>query len=97
MNLGNFAEDHRSLVLWAAHCAELGLPRFEEEYPEDDRPRRTIEAGLAWARGEISTGARQGEARAAAFAAHAAGEREWQYRRLPKHLRPVASPDRGGE
>ena len=126
-------------MLWATHCAEHVLPRFEEEYPEDDRPRRATEVGRAWARGEISTG----EARAAAFAAHAAardadgvaartaaraaghaaatahvaahvrhaadyavtatrfpnaaGEREWQYRRLPKHLQPVASPDRGGE
>ena len=46
MSLDDFAEDYRLLVLWAAHCAEHGLPRFEEEHPEDDRPRTTIEAGL---------------------------------------------------
>ena len=30
-------------------------------------------------------------------AAATAGEREWQYRRLPKHLRPVAFPARGND
>ena len=127
-------EDHRSLVLWAADCAEHVLPYFEEKYPKDDRPRKAIEAGRAWVRGEIP----MSEARAAAFAAHAAArdadqaaaraaaraaghaaatahvagharhaaayavtaataaaavtatERDWQYRRLPEHLRPVA-------
>jgi len=44
------------------------LPRFEGEHPGDDRPRRAIEAGWAWARGEIEVG----EARAAAIAAHTA-------------------------
>ena len=138
---------HGSLVLWATDCAEHVLPYFEEKYPKDDRPRSAVEAGRAWARGEIA----MGEARAAAFAAHAAArdadqaaaraaaraaghaaatahvaghathaanyavtaarspdaavptdsaaapakERDWQYRRLPKHLRPVVFPARG--
>lgn len=60
--------DHRSLVLWATECAGHVLPFFEEKYPEDDRPRDAVEAGRAWARGEIA----MSEARAAAFAAHAA-------------------------
>jgi len=60
-------QDHRALALWAADCAERVLPRFEGKCPEDDRPRGAIEAGRAWARGEIA----MGEARAAAFAAHA--------------------------
>ena len=135
-------QDHRSLVLWAADCAEHVLPYFEENYSEDDRPRKAIEAGHAWARGELS----MSKARAAAFAAHAAArdadhaaaraaaraagqaaatahvagharhaaayavnaataaaipsdagtaavtERDWQRRRLPEHLRPVAFP-----
>jgi len=135
-------QDHRSLVLWAADCAEHVLPCFEENYSEDDRPRKALEAGRAWARGELS----MSEARAAAFAAHAAArdtdhaaaraaaraaghagatahvagharhaaayavnaataaaipadagtaaatERDWQCRRLPEHLRPVAFP-----
>jgi immunity protein 5 of polymorphic toxin system len=133
------SQDHASLALWAADCAEHVLPYFEEKYPEGARPRRAIEAARAWARGEI----RVGEARAAAVAAHAAArsadegaaraaaraagqaastphmsghaphaaayaakavthasesasafaeEREWQYQRLPEHLRPVAFP-----
>jgi hypothetical protein len=135
--------DHRSLALWTTDCAEHVLPYFEEKYPKDARPRDAVEAGRAWARGEIATS----EARAAAFAAHAAArdadqaaaraaardaghaaatahvashaahaanyavtaasgaaavptdpatakERDWQYRRLPKHLRPVAFPAR---
>lgn len=61
-------QDHGSLALWAADCAEHVLPRFEEERPGDDRPRKAVEAGRAWARG----GMKMGEARAAAFAAHAA-------------------------
>jgi hypothetical protein len=135
-------QDHRSLVLWAADCAEHVLPYFEENYSEDDRPRKALEAGRAWARGELS----MSKARDAAFAAHAAArdadhaaaraaaraaghaaatahvadharhtaayavnaataaaiptdggaasarERDWQFRRLPEHLRPVAFP-----
>lgn len=127
--------DHRSLAFWAADCAEHVLVCFEEKYPDDDRPRDAIEAGRAWARGEIA----MSEARRAALAAHAAAraadhpaaraaaraaghaaatahvarhavhaaayavaaadatatEREWQYRRLPKHLQPVVLPGRG--
>ena len=60
--------DHQSLVLWAADCAEHVLPYFEEKYPQDHRPRKAVEAGRAWVRGEIALS----EARAAAFAAHAA-------------------------
>ncbi len=61
-------QDHRSLVLWAADCAEHVLPYFEKKYPKDGRPRRAIEAGRAWVRGEIALS----DERAAAFAAHAA-------------------------
>jgi len=60
--------DHRSLVLWAADCAEHVFPYFEEKYPKDNRPRKAVEAARAWARGEIALS----EVRAAAFAAHAA-------------------------
>ena len=61
-------QDHKFLVLCAADCAEHVLPYFEKEYPKDDRPRKAIEAGRAWAREKITTG----EARTAALAAHAA-------------------------
>lgn len=43
-------EDHRSLVLWAADCAEHVLPTFETQYPDDNRPRQALEAGRAWVR-----------------------------------------------
>jgi len=61
-------QDHKSLVLWAADCAEHVLPYFEKEYPKDDRPRKAIAAGRAWVRDEITFS----EARAAALAAHVA-------------------------
>ena len=135
--------DHRTLVLWATECAEHVLPYFEENYPNDNRPRKALEAGRAWVRGEVAVS----EVRAAALAAHAAArdadvaaaraaaratghpatapivghaphaanyavkatssaavpigsaaqERDWQYERLPAHLRTVAfpTPDNG--
>lgn len=61
-------QDHKLLVLWAADCAEHVLSYFEKEYPEDDRPRKAIEAGRVWINDKITVG----EARIAAFAAHAA-------------------------
>ena len=78
-------EDHHRLALWAADCAEHVLPLFERERPDDDRPRRAIEAGRAWARGQLSwwdARAAGGHANAAArdlkgaarHAAYAAGQ-----------------------
>lgn len=60
--------DKRSIVGWAADCAEHVLPLFEQAQPADERPRKAVEAGRAWVRGEIT----MSEARSAAFAAHAA-------------------------
>jgi hypothetical protein len=60
--------DHHLLALWAADCAEHGLHHFEQARPKDDRPRRAIDLGRAWARGEISWW----EARTAAGRANAA-------------------------
>ena len=60
--------DQKILAIWASDCAERVLPCFEEKHPYDDRPRRAIEAGRAWANGKLKMiGARK-----AAFAAHAA-------------------------
>ncbi|MRN52443.1 hypothetical protein GJB61_05470 [Paenibacillus sp. LC-T2] len=56
------------MVLWATDCSEHVLFYFEEKNLTDNRPRQAIEAGRAWARGEIA----MSEARTAAFAAHAA-------------------------
>ena len=60
--------DHKTLVIWATDCAQHALPYFEEKYTKDNRPRKAIQAGRAWIRGEIA----MSEARTAAFAAHAA-------------------------
>jgi hypothetical protein len=60
--------DQRVLSLWAAACAQHVLWYFEDEHPDDQRPRRAIEAARAWARGAILLT----EARAAAVAGHAA-------------------------
>lgn len=59
---------HRSQALEAADCAERVLALFESRAPNDDRPRKAIDAARAWARGEIRVGA----ARTAALSAHAA-------------------------
>lgn len=56
------------LALKAAESAEHVLAHFEVRHPQDDRPRKAIEAARAWARGELA----MTKARDAAFAAHAA-------------------------
>ena len=61
-------DDHHLLAVWAADCAQHVLHHFEQARPEDDRPRRAIELGRSWARGEITWW----EARAAAGHANAA-------------------------
>ena len=61
-------EDHRLLALWAAVCAEHVLGLFESARPGDPRPRRAIELGRAWTRGEVA----MMEARASAGHANAA-------------------------
>jgi len=80
-------DDHRRLAVWAADCAQHVLHHFEQVRPGDDRPRRAIDLGRAWARGEVTmTEARSagghanaaarelsGAARHAAFAAGQAG------------------------
>ena len=61
-------DDHRLLAVWAADCAEHVLHHFEQARPGDDRPRRAIDLGRAWARGEVPWA----EARTAAGHANAA-------------------------
>jgi hypothetical protein len=60
--------DHRLLAVWAAACAEHVLGLFEAAAPHDPRPRRAIELGRAWVRGEVT----MMESRAAAGHANAA-------------------------
>src|SRR5665213_2576343 len=47
-------DDHRLLAIWAADCAQHVLHHFQQARPKDDRPRRAIDLGRAWARGEIT-------------------------------------------
>ena len=78
-------DDHARLAVWAADCAAHVLHHFEETRPGDDRPRRAIDLGRAWARGEVPWAAARtaaGHANAAArdlrgaarHAAYAAGQ-----------------------
>jgi len=60
-------QEHKTLALWSADCAEHVLQTFEAQSPEADRPRKAIEATHAWVRRAIAGS----EARAAAFAATA--------------------------
>ncbi len=60
--------EEQALAIWASDCVEHVLSYFEEKFPNDDRPRKAVEAARAWVSGELSAG----EARSAAFAAHAA-------------------------
>lgn len=61
--------EHRVLANWAADCAERVLPFFENERPNDRRPREAIEACRDWA----STGMfSMREVRDTALLAHAA-------------------------
>ena len=69
--------DKPRLVTFAADCAERVLPKFEDRYPDDQRPRKAIEAARAWATCPSP------ETRAdAAYAAADAAERQWQADRL---------------
>jgi hypothetical protein len=64
-------EEQKSLAVFAADCAEKVLPFFEEEYPQDERPRKAIEACRAW----VSTGVfKMADIRGASLAAHAAAK-----------------------
>jgi hypothetical protein len=66
--------DHQLLALWAAMCAEHVLAHFERARPGDDRPRRAIELGRAWARGEVMmTQARMAGGHANGAARHLTG------------------------
>ena len=62
-------DDQTTMAVWAAYCAERVLPLFESVYPEDDRPRRAIEACRAWAETGVF---RMVDIRGASLAAHAA-------------------------
>jgi hypothetical protein len=68
--------DHRKLATWAADCAGRVLPYFEEQYPDDPRPRAAIEALRAW----VKTGVfRMADVRKASLDAHAAARNAGEF------------------
>jgi hypothetical protein len=76
--------DHHLLAVWAADCAEHVLDLFERARPGDGRPRRAIELGRAWARGEVT----MTEARTAAGHANGAAR---DLRGAPRHAAYAAA------
>ena len=64
----------REIRLFLADCAEMVLPIFEKDYPNDDRPRKAIQAARDYANGLIGEEAMY----AAMYAAwDAAGDAAW--------------------
>lgn len=73
---GTISEDERGvLAQWASDCAERVLLLFEDEHPDDPRPRAAIDGARAWVRGEIDDGAARVLALNASEAAREAGAR----------------------
>jgi hypothetical protein len=68
--------DHITLATWAADCAVRVLPYFEEQYPDDPRPRAAIEALRKW----VQTGVfRMADVRKASLDAHAAARNAGEF------------------
>lgn len=40
--------DKKTLAVWAIDCAERVLPFYEEDYPNDSRPRKALETLQEW-------------------------------------------------
>jgi hypothetical protein len=64
--------ENRLLRLWAADCAERVLPLWEDQFPDDNRPRRAIKVARAFARGEVGRSTLGAARTAAAVAREAA-------------------------
>ena len=61
-------ERNRIARLFACDCSERALPSFEKQYPEDKRPRLTIEVARRFTNG-MATSAELAAAQEAAYAA----------------------------
>ncbi len=68
--------DRITLAVWAADCAERVLPYFEKKHPNDDRPRKAIDACREWVRTGVFGMA---DVRRASLAAHAAAREVKEY------------------
>lgn len=61
--------DQKTIAVWAIDCAERVMPFFEQQFPDDQRPRHAIEALQAW----LQTGVfKMAVIRKASLDAHAA-------------------------
>ncbi|MEO8612758.1 MAG: putative immunity protein, partial [Chloroflexota bacterium] len=40
--------DHKILAVWAIDCAERVMPYFEDNFPDDPRPRNAIKILQTW-------------------------------------------------
>ncbi len=61
--------DQKTLAIWAIDCAERVMPYFEENHPEDHRPRQALETLQTW----IQTGVfKMAVIRKASLSSHAA-------------------------
>jgi hypothetical protein len=82
-----FQPDKEALALWALDCAERVLPLFEENYPDDERPRKALETLKVWmdtslfrmavirrASLDAHAAAKDAKEDYAKYAAHAAGQ-----------------------
>jgi hypothetical protein len=65
-------QDQKLMATWAADCVERVLPFFERAYPNDDRPRKAIEACRTWVRTGVF---KMADIRGASLAAHAAARK----------------------
>lgn len=61
--------EHKILAKWAIDCAERVMPYFEDDYPDDPRPRNAIQTLREW----LKTGVfKMSVIRTASLASHAA-------------------------
>jgi len=67
--------EEKTLHEIAIFAAELVLPIFEKKYPDDDRPRKAIEAKKSWLEGAIN----DKELKAAAYDAYDAASASAAY------------------
>ena len=63
---------HKQRIMYAIYAAEQVIDIFEKAYPNDDRPRKAIEAARKYSK--YSTKENQSAARSAAYAADAAAD-----------------------
>lgn len=83
------AWNDKTARLFAADCAERVLPIYEKQYPDDDCPRKAIQAARDYANGLISEeklAAAGATAREAAGATAGEAEHKWQTKKLMKYL-----------